>query len=50
MRISDNTPSTVLAASVFILDAIFGFFFKPPVGSPFSVVLPLIARASLPIG
>jgi hypothetical protein len=32
MRISENTPSTVLAASVVILDAIFGFFSKPPCG------------------
>jgi len=32
-----------------ILDAIFGFSFKPPVRSPFDAVLPLIAQSGKPI-
>lgn len=32
-----------------ILDAIFGFSFKPPVRAPFDSVLPLLTEAHLPI-
>ena len=32
-----------------ILDAIFGFSFKPPVRSPFDAALPLLAQSGLPI-
>ena len=32
-----------------ILDAIFGFSFKPPVRAPFDEVLPLLTRSGLPI-
>lgn len=32
-----------------ILDAIFGFSFKPPVRAPFDEVLPLLTRSKLPI-
>ncbi|KAI0059632.1 YjeF N-terminal domain-like protein [Artomyces pyxidatus] len=32
-----------------ILDAIFGFSFKPPVRSPFDTALPLLSESSLPI-
>ena len=44
-----NTLSTALAASDVILDAIFGFSFKPPVRAPFDLAIPLIASAGLPI-
>ena len=40
---------TALASSDVVLDAIFGFSFKPPVRAPFDVALPLIARSGLPI-
>ena len=32
-----------------ILDAIFGFSFKPPVRSPFDTALPLLSESKLPI-
>jgi len=32
-----------------ILDAIFGFSFKPPVRAPFDEVLPLLTQSKLPI-
>lgn len=32
-----------------ILDAVFGFSFKPPVRAPFDSVLPLLASSGLPI-
>jgi len=48
-KLVENTLSTALAASDVVLDAIFGFSFKPPVRAPFDVALPLIARAGLPI-
>ena len=48
-KLAENTLSTALAASDVVLDAIFGFSFKPPVRAPFDVALPLIARAGLPI-
>jgi NAD(P)H-hydrate epimerase len=48
-RLAETTLSTALAASDVVLDAIFGFSFKPPVRAPFDVALPLISRAGLPI-
>jgi len=48
-KLAENTLSTALAASDVVLDAIFGFSFKPPVRAPFDVALPLIARSGLPI-
>ncbi|KAH8104534.1 YjeF N-terminal domain-like protein [Cristinia sonorae] len=38
-----------LARSDVILDAIFGFSFKPPVRSPFDAALPLLSASKLPI-
>lgn len=38
-----------LASSDVILDAIFGFSFKPPVRAPFDEVLPLLTKSKLPI-
>lgn len=38
-----------LASSDVILDAIFGFSFKPPVRAPFDEVLLLLAQSKLPI-
>ena len=38
-----------LARSDVILDAIFGFSFKPPVRAPFDAALPLITASKLPI-
>ncbi len=32
-----------------ILDAIFGFSFKPPVRAPFDTLLPVLSRSKLPI-
>jgi NAD(P)H-hydrate epimerase len=32
-----------------ILDAIFGFSFKPPVRAPFDIALPLLTESKLPI-
>ena len=32
-----------------ILDAVFGFSFKPPVRAPFDTLLPLLSRSQLPI-
>ena len=56
MRIQTLEPSTdtqslksALASSDVILDAIFGFSFKPPVRAPFDAALPLIANSGLPI-
>lgn len=48
-KLVENMLSTALATSDVVLDAIFGFSFKPPVRAPFDVALPLIARAGLPI-
>ena len=48
-KLAENTLSTALAVSDVVLDAIFGFSFKPPVRAPFGVALPLIARSGLPI-
>jgi hypothetical protein len=38
-----------LSSSDVVLDAIFGFSFKPPVRVPFNVVLPLLNSSGLPI-
>lgn len=40
---------TALRSSDVILDAIFGFSFKPPIRAPFDAVLPLLAASGLPI-
>jgi NAD(P)H-hydrate epimerase len=40
---------TALSSSDVVLDAIFGFSFKPPVRPPFDEVLPLLAESKLPI-
>ena len=48
-KLAETTLSTALAGSDVVLDAIFGFSFKPPVRAPFDVALPLISRAGLPI-
>ncbi|KAF9643246.1 YjeF N-terminal domain-like protein [Thelephora ganbajun] len=44
-----DSLKTALASSDVILDAIFGFSFKPPVRAPFDEVLPLLTRSRLPI-
>ena len=38
-----------LGSSDVVLDAIFGFSFKPPVRAPFDEVLPLLTKSGLPI-
>lgn len=38
-----------LRGSDVILDAIFGFSFKPPIRAPFDSVLPMLSEARLPI-
>lgn len=38
-----------LAHSDVVLDAIFGFSFKPPVRAPFDTALPLITASGLPV-
>jgi NAD(P)H-hydrate epimerase len=48
-KLAENTLLTALAASDVVLDAIFGFSFKPPVRAPFDVALPLTTRSGLPI-
>jgi NAD(P)H-hydrate epimerase len=40
---------TALRSSDVILDAIFGFSFKPPIRTPFDAALPLLAESGLPI-
>ena len=56
MRIPTLEPSLdlgslkkALSASDVILDAIFGFSFKPPVRAPFDEALPLLSQSGLPI-
>lgn len=44
-----NTLRDALARSDVVLDAIFGFSFKPPVRAPFNSALPLISASGLPI-
>jgi|SRR5712671_7512445 len=48
-KLAENALSTALASSDVVLDAIFGFSFKPPARAPFDAALPLIARSGLPI-
>ncbi|KAK7462478.1 hypothetical protein VKT23_008079 [Stygiomarasmius scandens] len=40
---------TALTSSDVILDAIFGFSYKPPIRAPFDAVLPLLTESKLPI-
>ncbi len=56
MRIRTLEPTSdleslkeALSASDVILDAIFGFSFKPPVRAPFDEALPLLSQSRLPI-
>ncbi|GBE84975.1 NAD(P)H-hydrate epimerase [Sparassis crispa] len=56
MKIQTLAPSSdtdslrdALARSDVVLDAIFGFSFKPPVRAPFDTALPLISSSGLPI-
>ena len=44
-----DSLKTTLASSDVILDAIFGFSFKPPVRAPFDDVLLFMAQSKLPI-
>lgn len=44
-----NLLRDALARSDVVLDAIFGFSFKPPVRAPFDAALPLITASKLPI-
>ena len=44
-----DSLKTALASSDVILDAVFGFSFKPPVRAPFDEVLPLLTQSKLPI-
>lgn len=44
-----DSLKTALSSSDVILDAIFGFSFKPPVRAPFDDVLPLLTQCKLPI-
>jgi len=48
---SDTTADLdqALLSTDVILDAIFGFSFKPPVRAPFDAVLPLLAASKKPI-
>ncbi|KAI0301114.1 YjeF N-terminal domain-containing protein [Multifurca ochricompacta] len=48
-NLAENTLSTALASSDVVLDAIFGFSFKPPVRAPFDAALRLISHAGIPI-
>ena len=56
MRIPALEPSQdvqslkeALSSSDVILDAIFGFSFKPPARPPFDAALPLLTQSGLPI-
>jgi len=44
-----DSLKTALSSSDVVLDAIFGFSFKPPVRAPFDQVLPLLTQSKLPI-
>jgi len=44
-----DSLKTALGSSDVILDAVFGFSFKPPVRAPFDEVLPLLKKSKLPI-
>ncbi|KAG5652260.1 hypothetical protein H0H81_005613 [Sphagnurus paluster] len=41
--------ASAIKSSDVILDALFGFSFRPPVRAPFDAALPLLARSGLPI-
>lgn len=45
----DNALRRALSDHDIILDAIFGFSFKPPVRAPFDAALPLLSSSGLPI-
>lgn len=45
----DSTLRRALSDHDIILDAIFGFSFKPPVRAPFDTALPLLSSSGLPI-
>ncbi|KAI0822348.1 YjeF N-terminal domain-like protein [Trametes gibbosa] len=52
--LDNNAPDnrslrSALASSDVVLDAIFGFSFKPPVRAPFDAALPLLTQSGLPI-
>jgi len=47
--VDSDSFRTALASSDIILDAIFGFSFKPPVRAPFDLALSLMALSGLPI-
>ena len=56
MKIPTIAPSSdveplkqALTSSDVVLDAIFGFSFKPPIRAPFDAALPLISQSKLPI-
>ncbi|KAF8340636.1 YjeF N-terminal domain-like protein [Cantharellus anzutake] len=44
-----DPPNDLATSYDLILDAIFGFSFKPPVRTPFDTLLPLLSRSKLPI-
>lgn len=47
--VATNTLKDALSSHDVILDAIFGFSFKPPVRAPFDEALPLLSESKLPI-
>jgi NAD(P)H-hydrate epimerase len=47
--VDSDSFRTALSSSDVILDAIFGFSFKPPVRAPFDVALSLITASGLPV-
>ncbi|THH14533.1 hypothetical protein EW146_g5805 [Bondarzewia mesenterica] len=47
--VANDTLRSALSNHDVILDAIFGFSFKPPVRAPFDVGLPLLSSSGLPI-
>ena len=44
-----DSLKTALRSSDVILDAVFGFSFKPPIRAPFDEVLPLLTQSKLPV-
>lgn len=46
---TESTLKSALENHDVILDAIFGFSFKPPVRAPFDMALPLLSSSGLPI-
>ncbi|KAI0312996.1 YjeF N-terminal domain-like protein [Amylostereum chailletii] len=49
ISLASSTLKDALFSHDVVLDAIFGFSFKPPVRSPFDVALPLLSQSGLPI-